>query len=216
MLFEKITRQKHRITAGKIRDNLRKLRCIRNKIAHHERIIFRRDLDLNEYVDSVANILTWLTGASLSVVASVVDGGMGLAGGSFFPAGIAVVFVDLGIGWGWMVRAVLFFWVFGITASFSVRCQNNSGASTATSPESYPSQAANSGGEPIPTAMLAKKQKSSQKGVAPLIPMRASNSSFEEYQQSSGVITADGGTKQLHDRTIMGSRRRLRERLKNI
>jgi abortive infection bacteriophage resistance protein len=60
MLFEKSTRQKYRITAGKIRDNLKKLRRVRNKIAHHERIVFRRDLNLDDHIDAVANILSWL------------------------------------------------------------------------------------------------------------------------------------------------------------
>lgn len=52
-IFEKKVREKNSITFGKINNDLENIKNIRNKIAHHERIIFKHGIILEDYIDSI-------------------------------------------------------------------------------------------------------------------------------------------------------------------
>lgn len=59
-VFDKNVRRKNAITHGKVNEILKKIQIIRNKIAHHERVIYKRDLVLESYIDSIVQITEWL------------------------------------------------------------------------------------------------------------------------------------------------------------
>ena len=63
-IFDKNIRKKEAITEGLINYNLKKIQNIRNKIAHHGRIIFKRDLPLNDYIKAITDTTTWLVSDS--------------------------------------------------------------------------------------------------------------------------------------------------------